>query len=49
MQACMVVLQAKGPFKVSIVNREHHAGRHIVNAGSIAREINALPEVVHCR
>lgn len=45
----MALVQAEGPFTVSIVNREPHAGRHIVNADDIAKEINALLEVKYCR
>ncbi len=39
------LLQSAGPYKVTIVNREYHAGRHIVNTDQIAREINAMEQV----
>ncbi|DBA92084.1 TPA: hypothetical protein ACH3X1_015814 [Trebouxia sp. C0004] len=37
-----------GPYKVTIVNREYHAGRHIVNTQDIAREVNAMEQVSNC-
>jgi len=31
-----------------MVNREYHAGRHIVNTEDIAREVNAMEQVSNC-
>ncbi len=43
-----VAMQPAGPYKVTIVNREYHAGRHIVNTEDIAREVNAMESVSNC-
>ncbi|KAA6423379.1 MAG: hypothetical protein FRX49_06831 [Trebouxia sp. A1-2] len=37
-------LYSTRPYKVTIVNREYHAGRHIVNTEDIAREVNAMEQ-----
>lgn len=43
-----VAMQPAGPYKVTIVNREYHVGRHIVNTEDIAREVNAMEQVSNC-
>ena len=43
-----LAMQPAGPYKVTIVNREYHAGRHIVNTEDIAREVNAMEQVSNC-
>ena len=44
-----VCLQAEGPYRVTVANRQYHASRHIVNADQIAGKIKALEQVSTCR
>ena len=43
------VLQPEGPYKVTIVNRQYHKGRHMVNSLEIAQKIEEMPEVKSTR
>jgi glutamyl-tRNA reductase len=43
------VLQPEGPYKVTIVNRQYHKGRHMVNSLEIAQKIEEMPEVQSTR
>lgn len=43
------VLQPEGPYKVTIVNRQYHKGRHMVNSVEIAQKIEEMPEVQSTR
>jgi len=42
-------LQPEGPYKVTIVNRQYHKGRHMVNSLEIAQKIEEMPEVQSTR
>ncbi len=44
-----MVLQAEGPYKVTIVNRQYHKGRHMVNNLDIAQKIEEMPQVQSTR
>lgn len=39
----------EGPYKVTIVNRQYHKGRHMVNSLDIAQRIEELPQVQSTR
>ncbi|KAA6419671.1 MAG: hypothetical protein FRX49_10395 [Trebouxia sp. A1-2] len=39
----------EGPYKVTIVNRQYHKGRHMVNSLEIAQKIEEMPEVQSTR
>ena len=43
------LLQPDGPFKVTIVNRQYHKGRHMVNSLEIAQKIEEMPQVQSTR
>ncbi len=43
------MLQPEGPYKVTIVNRQYHKGRHMVNSLEIAQKIEEMPEVQSTR
>lgn len=42
-------LQPEGPYKVTIVNRQYHKGRHMVNSLDVAQRIEELPQVQSTR
>ena len=42
-------MQADGPFKVTIVNRQYHKGRHMVNSMEIAQKMEEMPQVQSTR
>ena len=43
------MLQPEGPYKVTIVNRQYHKGRHMVNSLEVAQKIEEMPEVQSTR
>ena len=43
------MLQPEGPYKVTLVNRQYHKGRHMVNSLEIAQKIEEMPEVQSTR
>ena len=40
-----VVLQAEGPYDVTLVNRQYHKGRSILNTADIIKSMRAMKEV----
>ena len=44
-----IMLQPEGPYKVTIVNRQYHKGRHMVNSLEIAQKMEEMPEVQSTR
>ena len=42
-------VQVDGPFRVTIMNRQYHKGRHIINALEIAQKIEEMPQVQSTR
>ena len=44
-----VLLQPEGPYQVTIVNRQYHMGRHMVNAAEVAQKLEAMPQIATAR
>lgn len=44
-QAIAWCVQVQGPYDVTLVNREYHKGRHIVNVKEVADNIQAMNQV----
>ena len=45
----MCPVQTEGPYDVTIVNRDYHKGRHIVNVKEVAEGITAMEHVKSTR
>ena len=48
-QATVRYVQVQGPYDVTLVNREYHKGRHIVNIKEVANNIQDMDHVKSTR
>ena len=50
-QTCngVLCLQPTGPFQVTIVNRQYHMGRHMVNVAEVVQKLQEMPQVSNTR